>query len=68
MLTPRARLLLPAEQQFKFTAALARREVTVWASDRSIHVLLLLDGAVIRTDRLGCPNTPYAAYCAAAHA
>ena len=47
VLTPRARLLLPAEQQFKFTAALARREVTVWASDRSIHILL--DGAVIRT-------------------
>jgi transposase InsO family protein len=46
-LTPRARLLLPGNQQFKFTAALARREVTVWASDRSIHVVL--DGAVIRT-------------------
>jgi hypothetical protein len=47
VLTPRARLLLPGDQQFKFTAALARREVTVWASDRSIHVVL--DGAVIRT-------------------
>ncbi len=47
VLTPRARLLLPADQQFKFTAALARREVTVWASDRSIHIVL--DGAVIRT-------------------
>jgi hypothetical protein len=46
-LTPRARLLLPGNQQFKFTAALARREVTVWASDRSIHVVL--DGTVIRT-------------------
>ena len=32
---------------FKFTAALARREVTVWASDRSIHIVL--DGTVIRT-------------------
>jgi hypothetical protein len=31
VLTPRARLLLPSEQQFKFTAALARLEVTVWA-------------------------------------
>ena len=29
VLTPRARLLLPGDQQFKFTAALARREVTV---------------------------------------
>jgi transposase InsO family protein len=47
VLTPRARLLLPGDQQFKFTAALARREVTVWASDRSIHIVL--DGAVIRT-------------------
>jgi hypothetical protein len=47
VLTPRARLLLPGDQQFKFTAALGRREVTVWASDRSIHVML--DGAVIRT-------------------
>lgn len=47
VLTPRARLLLPADQQFKFTTALARREVTVWASDRSIHIML--DGAVIRT-------------------
>ncbi len=47
VLTPRARLLLPGDQQFKFTTALARREVTVWASDRSIHVVL--DGAVIRT-------------------
>jgi hypothetical protein len=46
-LTPRARLLLPGDQQFKFTAALARRQVTVWASDRSIHIVL--DGAVIRT-------------------
>lgn len=46
-LTPRARLLLPGNQQFKFTAALARHEVTVWASDRSIHIIL--DGAVIRT-------------------
>ena len=45
--TPRARLLLPGDQQFKFTAALARRSVTVWASDRSIHIVL--DGAVIRT-------------------
>jgi transposase InsO family protein len=47
VLTPRARLLLPGDQQFKFTAALARREVTVWASDRSIHIVL--DGTVIRT-------------------
>lgn len=31
----------------KFTAALARRTVTIWANDRSIHVLL--DGTVIRT-------------------
>ena len=46
-LTPRARLLLPGNQQMKFTAALARRTVTIWASDRSIHVLL--DGTVIRT-------------------
>jgi hypothetical protein len=46
-LTPQALLLLPGNQQFKFTAALARRVVTVWASDRSIHVVL--DGAVIRT-------------------
>lgn len=47
MLTPRVRLLLPGDQQFKFTAALARREVTVWASDRSIHIVL--DGAALRT-------------------
>jgi hypothetical protein len=47
VLTPRARLLLPGDQQFKFTAALARREVTVWVNDRSIHIVL--DGAVIRT-------------------
>lgn len=46
-LTPRARLLLPGNQQMKFTAALARRTVTIWASDRSIHVLL--EGTVIRT-------------------
>jgi transposase InsO family protein len=46
-LTPRARLLLPGNQQMKFTAALARRTVTIWANDRSIHVLL--DGTVIRT-------------------
>jgi transposase InsO family protein len=46
-LTGRARLLLPGDQQLKFTAALAHRQVTVWASDRSIHVVL--DGAVIRT-------------------
>jgi transposase InsO family protein len=46
-LTPRARLLLPANQQMKFTAALALRTVTVWANDRSIHVVL--DGTVIRT-------------------
>jgi hypothetical protein len=31
----------------KFTAALARRTVTTWANDRSVHVLL--DGTVIRT-------------------
>lgn len=47
VLTPRARLLLPGDQQFKFTAALARHEVLVWASDRSIHIVL--NGAVIRT-------------------
>lgn len=46
-LTPRARLVLPGNQQLKFTAALARRTVTIWANDRSIHVLL--DGTVIRT-------------------
>jgi hypothetical protein len=46
-LTPRSRLLLPGNQQMKFTAALARRTVTIWANDRSIHVLL--DGTVIRT-------------------
>jgi hypothetical protein len=46
-LTPRARLLLPGNQQMKFTAALARRTVTIWANERSIHVLL--DGTVIRT-------------------
>ncbi|MDT5297839.1 MAG: hypothetical protein QOG79_1081 [Mycobacterium sp.] len=46
-LTGRARLLLPGDQQLKFTAALAHRQVTVWASDRSIHVVL--DRAVIRT-------------------
>jgi hypothetical protein len=46
-LTPRARLLLPGNQQMKFTAALARRTVTIWANDRSIHVVL--DGTVIRT-------------------
>jgi hypothetical protein len=46
-LTPRARLLLPGNQQMKFTAALARRTVTIWADDRSIHVLL--DATVIRT-------------------
>lgn len=46
-LTPRARLLLPGNQQLKFTAALARRTVTLWANDRSIHVQL--DGTVIRT-------------------
>lgn len=46
-LTSRARLLLPGNQQMKFTAALARRTVTIWANDRSIHVLL--DGTVIRT-------------------
>ncbi len=34
-LTPRARLLLPGNQQMKFTAALARRTVTIWANDRS---------------------------------
>lgn len=49
VLTPRARLLLPAEQQLKFPAALARREVTLYASARSIHILL--DGAVNRTRR-----------------
>ena len=46
VLTPRARLLLPGDQQLKFTA-LARRTVTVWANDRSIHVVL--DRTVIRT-------------------
>jgi hypothetical protein len=39
-LTPRARLVLPGNQQMKFTAALARRTVTIWANDRSIHVML----------------------------
>ena len=47
VLTGRARLLLPGDQQLKFTAALAGRIVTVWANDRSIHVVL--DGTVIRT-------------------
>lgn len=47
VLTPRARLLLPANQQLKFTAALAGRTVTLWADDRSIHVVM--DGTVIRT-------------------
>jgi hypothetical protein len=46
-LTARARLVLPGNQQMKFTAALARRTVTIWANDRSIHVML--DGTVIRT-------------------
>lgn len=46
VLTGRARLLLPGNQQLKFTAALARRTVTVWVNDRSIHVVL--DGTVIR--------------------
>jgi hypothetical protein len=47
VLTPRARLILPANQQLKFTAALAGRTVTLWADDRSIHVVM--DGTVIRT-------------------
>jgi len=46
-LSPIGRLLLPGNQQLKFAAALATRTVTVWADDRSIHVLL--DGHLIRT-------------------
>ena len=41
--------MLPGEQQLKFTAALARREVTVWASDRSIHIVLDARFAEVRT-------------------
>jgi transposase InsO family protein len=47
VLSPIGRLCLPANQQIKFAAALANRTVTVWANDRSIHVLL--DGHLIRT-------------------
>jgi hypothetical protein len=64
-LTPRARLLLPGNQQMEFTAALARRTVTIWANDRSIHVLL--DGTVIRIRLHGCPSTTFASFCAAVH-
>jgi transposase InsO family protein len=46
-LSPIGRLCLPGNQQIKFAAALAHRQVTVWADDRSIHVLL--DGHLIRT-------------------
>jgi hypothetical protein len=47
VLSPIGRLCLPGNQQIKFAAALANRTVTVWADDRSIHVLL--DGHLIRT-------------------
>lgn len=47
VLSPIGRLCLPGNQQIKFAAALANRTVTVWANDRSIHVLL--DGHLIRT-------------------
>jgi transposase InsO family protein len=47
VLSPIGRLCLPGNQQIKFAAALANRTVTLWADDRSIHVLL--DGHLIRT-------------------
>lgn len=62
--TPSARLLLPGDQQLKFTVALARRDVTVRASDRSIHVIL--DGAVIRTRPHDSPNATCATCCSVA--
>jgi hypothetical protein len=46
-ISPGARLCFPGNQQVKFAAALAGHTVTVWAGDRSIHVLL--DGHLIRT-------------------
>jgi transposase InsO family protein len=46
-LSPIGRLCLPGNQQIKFSQALAHRQVTIWADDRSIHVLL--DGHLIRT-------------------
>lgn len=47
VISPGGRLCLPGNQQVKFNPALAGRAVTVWADQRSIHVVL--DGELIRT-------------------
>lgn len=56
LISPGGRLCLPGNQQAKFAAALGGRTVTVWADDRSIHVLL--DGHLIRTrpSRFSAPD------------
>jgi len=47
VITPAGRLCLPGNQNLKFSPSMAGRPVTVWANDRSIHVLHV--GELIRT-------------------
>jgi hypothetical protein len=47
-LTPRARLLLPGNQQMKFTAALARRKGGMWAKCVQTHRDLIQSGRLER--------------------
>lgn len=47
LISPIGRLRLPAGQQLKFPAALGGRTATMWADERSIHVLV--DGELART-------------------
>jgi transposase InsO family protein len=56
LVSPAGRLILPGGQHLKFSTAMAGRTVTLWANDRTIHVLL--DGHLIRTSpsRFSAPD------------
>lgn len=47
MISPGRHVTLPQGQRWKFSPTLVGRTVTVWASQRTVHVLL--DGQLIRT-------------------
>lgn len=47
MISPAGRIVLPGGQDLKFNPTMAGRTVTVWASDRTIHVLI--GGELLRT-------------------
>lgn len=56
VVSPAGRILLPGNQQLKFTSAMAGRTFTIWADDRTIHVLLGTELLRTRPSRLSAAD------------